>query len=163
MLATEVKKLEYNSTVELVFQRTNLLRGSNHPMHLHGFSFYVVGAVLGDFDNEIDPLKHNLVDPPLSNTIIVPVNGWLAIDSKLKILECGICIAISIDTCYGAWMQYSQLKMANLQMPEYHYHHLTCHRVISLSKLHPRSQILWVQIYVLYMWKKSRIAILASI
>ncbi|GKV47626.1 hypothetical protein SLEP1_g54509 [Rubroshorea leprosula] len=81
-LATEVKILEYNSTVELVFQGTNLLGGSDHPMHLHGFSFYVVGVGLGDFDNEIDPLKYNLVDPPLSNTIIVPANGWLAIRFK---------------------------------------------------------------------------------
>ncbi|GLT31608.1 hypothetical protein SLA2020_063370 [Shorea laevis] len=81
-LATEVKILEYNSTVELVFQGTNLLRGSDHPMHLHGFNFYVVGVGLGDFDNEIDPLKYNLVDPPLSNTIIVPANGWLAIRFK---------------------------------------------------------------------------------
>ncbi|GLT64513.1 hypothetical protein SLA2020_370000 [Shorea laevis] len=81
-LATEVKILEYNSTVELVFQGTRLLAGSDHPMHLHGFSFYVVGVGLGDFDNEIDPLKYNLVDPPLSNTIIVPSNGWLAIRFK---------------------------------------------------------------------------------
>ncbi|GKV32427.1 hypothetical protein SLEP1_g41039 [Rubroshorea leprosula] len=81
-LGTEVKILEYNSTVELVFQGTNLFQGSDHPMHLHGFSFYVVGVGLGNFDNEIDPLKYNLVDPPLSNTIIVPSNGWLAIRFK---------------------------------------------------------------------------------
>ncbi|GLT26722.1 hypothetical protein SLA2020_017680 [Shorea laevis] len=79
---TEVKILDYNSTVELVFQGTNLLSGSDHPMHLHGFSFYVVGVGLGNFDNEKDPLTYNLVDPPLQNTIIVPVNGWLAIRFK---------------------------------------------------------------------------------
>ncbi|GLT32834.1 hypothetical protein SLA2020_074720 [Shorea laevis] len=50
-------------------------------MHLHGFSFYVVEVGFGDFDNEIDPLKYNR-DPPLSNTIIVLVNGWLTIRFK---------------------------------------------------------------------------------
>ncbi|WKA11143.1 hypothetical protein VitviT2T_028670 [Vitis vinifera] len=40
---TEVRVLEYNSTVEIVFQGTNLITGVTHPIHLHGHSFYVVG------------------------------------------------------------------------------------------------------------------------
>ncbi|KAI3431927.1 Laccase [Psidium guajava] len=76
---TEVKVLKYNSTVELVFQGTNLLAGTDHPMHLHGYSFYVVGWGLGNFDIKKDPLNYNLVDPPLQNTIAVPKNGWAAI------------------------------------------------------------------------------------
>ncbi|KAF8026697.1 hypothetical protein BT93_F3235 [Corymbia citriodora subsp. variegata] len=76
---TEVKVLKYNSTVELVFQGTNLLAGTDHPMHLHGYSFYVVGWGLGNFDIKKDPLNFNLVDPPLQNTIAVPKNGWTAI------------------------------------------------------------------------------------
>ncbi|OMO61344.1 Multicopper oxidase, type 1 [Corchorus capsularis] len=77
--ATEVKVLDYNTTVEIVFQATNLVRGTDHPMHLHGFSFYVVGSGRGNFDKDKDPLNYNLVDPPLQNTIAVPVNGWTAI------------------------------------------------------------------------------------
>ncbi|RVW45329.1 putative laccase-9 [Vitis vinifera] len=47
---TEVRVLEYNSTVEIVFQGTNVLAATHHPMHLHGYSFYVVGWGFGNFD-----------------------------------------------------------------------------------------------------------------
>ncbi|KAL5568218.1 hypothetical protein UlMin_024793 [Ulmus minor] len=79
---TEVKILKYNSDVELVFQATSLVGGSEHPMHLHGLSFYVVGWGFGNFDKDKDPLRYNLVDPPLQNTITVPINGWSAIRFK---------------------------------------------------------------------------------
>ncbi|CAK9174190.1 unnamed protein product [Ilex paraguariensis] len=80
--ATKVRVIKYNSTVELVFQGTNLLSGVDHPMHLHGYSFYVVGWGIGNFDKEKDPKNYNLVDPPLQNTIAVPKNGWAAIRFK---------------------------------------------------------------------------------
>ncbi|CAH9113279.1 unnamed protein product [Cuscuta epithymum] len=76
---TEVKVLEYGTVVELVFQGTNLLSGIDHPMHLHGYSFYVVGWGFGNFNQSKDPQNYNLVDPPLVNTIAVPRNGWTAI------------------------------------------------------------------------------------
>ncbi|XP_068315636.1 laccase-15-like [Pyrus communis] len=80
--ATEVKILEYNSMVEIVFQGTNIVDGDDHPMHLHGFSFYVVGWGFGNFDKDKDPLTYNLVDPPLQSTIAVPKNGWTTIRFK---------------------------------------------------------------------------------
>jgi laccase len=80
--STKVKVLEYNTTVEIVFQGTNILGGENHPMHLHGHSFYVVGKGFGLFDKERDPLSYNLIDPPYENTIGVPKNGWAAIRFK---------------------------------------------------------------------------------
>uniref|UniRef100_A0A6N2NGL5 Laccase n=1 Tax=Salix viminalis TaxID=40686 RepID=A0A6N2NGL5_SALVM len=76
---TEVRVLKYNSTVEIVFQGTNVAAGTEHPMHIHGTSFYVVGWGFGNFDKDKDPLKYNLVDPPLQNTIAVPKNGWSVI------------------------------------------------------------------------------------
>lgn len=76
---TEVNVLEYNSTVELVLQGTNLGSGTEHPIHLHGQSFYVVGWGFGNFDKEKDPLGYNLVDPPFQNTVAIPKNGWTAI------------------------------------------------------------------------------------
>ncbi|XP_058188872.1 laccase-14-like [Rhododendron vialii] len=77
---TKVKVLEFNSTVEIVFQGTNILNASeNHPMHLHGFSFYHVGSGFGNFDNKTDPKGYNLVDPPEINTVGVPKNGWATI------------------------------------------------------------------------------------
>ena len=69
---TEVRVLKYNSTVEIVFQGTNVAAGTEHPMHIHGTSFYVVGWGFGNFDKDKDPLRYNLVDPPLQNTIVVP-------------------------------------------------------------------------------------------
>ncbi|MED6118227.1 hypothetical protein PIB30_000854 [Stylosanthes scabra] len=81
---TEVKLLEYGSTVELVIQGTNLLAGTEHPMHLHGHSFYVVGWGFGNYNKEKDPLKYNLVDPPYQNTVAVPKNGWVAIRFQTK-------------------------------------------------------------------------------
>ncbi|KAE8077303.1 hypothetical protein FH972_015875 [Carpinus fangiana] len=79
---TKVKILDYNTAVEIVFQGTNLVGGNDDPMHLHGFSFFVVGLGLGNFDKGKDPLEYNLVDPPLQNTIAVPLNGWTTIRFK---------------------------------------------------------------------------------
>ncbi|XP_047306624.1 laccase-15-like [Impatiens glandulifera] len=80
--ATKVKLLEYNENVEMVFQGTSLLGGLDHPMHIHGYNFYAVGGGLGNFDKNKDPMKYNLVDPPLRNTVCVPINGWIAIRFK---------------------------------------------------------------------------------
>ena len=75
-----MKVLNYNEEIEIVFQGTNLLDGSAfHPMHLHGYSFYVVGKGFGNYDNEADPKNFILVDPVEVNTFSVPKNGWLAI------------------------------------------------------------------------------------
>ncbi|GMP80122.1 hypothetical protein CsSME_00035350 [Camellia sinensis var. sinensis] len=80
---TKVRVLKYNSSVEIVFQGTNVLNGAeNHPIHQHGYSFYVVGFGFGNFDNETDPAGFNLVDPPEMNTVGVPTNGWAAIRFK---------------------------------------------------------------------------------
>ncbi|KAM5562133.1 hypothetical protein ABKV19_017381 [Rosa sericea] len=80
---TKVKVLNYNESVEIVFQGTNVMDGSvNHPMHMHGYSFYVVGYGFGNYDNETDPKGYNLVDPPEVTTFGVPKKGWLAIRFK---------------------------------------------------------------------------------
>ncbi|KAF3789372.1 putative laccase-9 [Nymphaea thermarum] len=76
---TKVKVLKYGECVELVFQGTNLVAGEDHPLHLHGFSFYVVGSGFGNYDPVKDPLEYNLVDPPFKNTVSVPRNGWVAL------------------------------------------------------------------------------------
>ncbi|XP_031493286.1 uncharacterized protein LOC116259570 [Nymphaea colorata] len=78
-LGTKVKVLEYNETVELVLQGTNLLAGEDHPIHLHGYSFYVLARGFGNFDPEKDPLQYNLVDPPKLNTVGLPKNGWAVV------------------------------------------------------------------------------------
>nr|KYP59369.1 Laccase-15 [Cajanus cajan] len=76
---TKVAIIKYGSTVEIVFQGTNLVAGIDHPIHLHGTSFYVVGYGFGNFDKHKDPMTYNLVNPALANTVLVPKNGWAAI------------------------------------------------------------------------------------
>ncbi|XP_062230187.1 putative laccase-9 [Phragmites australis] len=76
---TKVKVLEYGAAVEVVFQDTDILGTESHPMHLHGFGFYVVGRGFGSFNEYKDPATYNLVDPPRQNTVSVPKAGWAAI------------------------------------------------------------------------------------
>ncbi|PVH66970.1 hypothetical protein PAHAL_1G397000 [Panicum hallii] len=76
---TRVKVLEYGTVVEVVLQDTAILGAESHPIHLHGYSFYVVGTGSGNFDDGRDPAGYNLVDPPYQNTVAVPRGGWSAI------------------------------------------------------------------------------------
>ncbi|XP_059455381.1 laccase-15-like [Corylus avellana] len=76
---TKARFIKYGEAVEIVFQGTNVGAAENHPMHLHGFSFYLVGTGLGNFNNVTDPANFNLIDPPEFNTIGVPKNGWATI------------------------------------------------------------------------------------
>ncbi|OVA04542.1 Multicopper oxidase [Macleaya cordata] len=61
----------------VIFQDTGSIGTENHPIHLHGFSFYVLGSGLGDFNSTNAVL--NLYDPPYRNTVGVPVGGWTVI------------------------------------------------------------------------------------
>ncbi|CAJ2649074.1 unnamed protein product [Trifolium pratense] len=79
---TKVLVLEYDASVELILQGTNVLASDNHPVHLHGYSFYVVGWGFGNFDPKKDPKNYNLIDPPEETTVGVPKNGWVAIRFK---------------------------------------------------------------------------------
>lgn len=80
-----MKVLEYNTAVEIVFQGTDLLAGTDHPMRLHGYSFYVVGGGFGNFDRAKDAKRFNFVEPSLQNTIMVPKNVGLPLDSQQTI------------------------------------------------------------------------------
>ncbi|XP_059666804.1 laccase-12-like [Cornus florida] len=76
---TEVYKLKYGSRVQLVLQGTSIFTAENHPIHLHGYDFYIVAEGFGNFNPKTDTAKFNLVDPPMRNTASVPVKGWAAI------------------------------------------------------------------------------------
>ncbi|KAL5991854.1 Laccase-17 [Asimina triloba] len=71
--------LPFNTRVELVMQDTSMIGPESHPLHLHGFDFYVVGQGFGNFDPNKDPSNFNLVDPVERNTVGVPAGGWVAI------------------------------------------------------------------------------------
>nr|XP_004241217.1 laccase-2-like [Solanum lycopersicum] len=76
---TKVVVLPFNTSVEVVMQDTSILGAESHPLHLHGYNFYVVGQGFGNFDPKNDPAKYNLVDPVERNTVGVPSGGWVAI------------------------------------------------------------------------------------
>ncbi|GAA0157539.1 oxidase [Lithospermum erythrorhizon] len=77
--ATKVKKIKFNSTVEIVFQTTGLVAAENHPMHLHGYNFHVLGQGFGNFDPIRDQKELNFVNPQIRNTFDVPIKGWAVI------------------------------------------------------------------------------------
>ncbi|KAM0034404.1 putative laccase [Helianthus debilis subsp. tardiflorus] len=76
---TKVYKLKYGDKVQVVLQGTSIFTAENHPIHLHGYDFYVVAEGFGNFNPKTDTSKFNLVDPPLRNTVSLPVNGWAVI------------------------------------------------------------------------------------
>ncbi|KAF7849466.1 hypothetical protein BT93_L0776 [Corymbia citriodora subsp. variegata] len=76
---TKVVILPFNTTVELVMQDTSIIGAESHPLHLHGFNFFVVGQGFGNFKPKRDPKNFNLVDPVERNTVGVPSGGWVAI------------------------------------------------------------------------------------
>ncbi|KAG5603013.1 hypothetical protein H5410_034383 [Solanum commersonii] len=76
---TKVVVLPFNTSVEVVMQDTSILGAESHPLHLHGYNFYVVGQGFGNFDPKNDPANYNLVDPVERNTVGVPSGGWVAI------------------------------------------------------------------------------------
>ncbi|CAN1794043.1 LAC6 [Linum perenne] len=80
MNGTRTKVIEYGTRVQIILQDTGTISTENHPIHLHGYSFYVVGYGSGDYNPQTANL--NLFDPPYMNTIGVPVGGWAAIRFK---------------------------------------------------------------------------------
>ncbi|KQK10526.1 laccase-4 [Brachypodium distachyon] len=76
---TKLLALPFNTSVELVMQDTSVLGIESHPLHLHGFNYFVVGQGFGNYDSAKDPAKFNLVDPVERNTVGVPAGGWVAI------------------------------------------------------------------------------------
>uniref|UniRef100_A0A803NU66 laccase n=1 Tax=Cannabis sativa TaxID=3483 RepID=A0A803NU66_CANSA len=76
---TKGYKLKYGSKVQIVLQDTSIVTPENHPIHLHGYDFYIVAEGFGNFNPQTDTKKFNLVDPPMRNTVAVPSNGWAVI------------------------------------------------------------------------------------
>ncbi|KAK4753810.1 hypothetical protein SAY87_001914 [Trapa incisa] len=76
---TKLVVLPFNTSVELILQDTSILGAESHPLHLHGFNFFVVGQGFGNFNPNNDPKNFNLVDPVERNTVGVPSGGWVAI------------------------------------------------------------------------------------
>ncbi|PKU71340.1 Laccase-3 [Dendrobium catenatum] len=76
---TRIYKMKYGSVVQMVLQGSNILLTEEHPMHLHGYDFYVLGTGIGKFKKKRDEYKLNMVDPPRRSTVGVPAGGWVVI------------------------------------------------------------------------------------
>ncbi|KAE8684538.1 hypothetical protein F3Y22_tig00111128pilonHSYRG00165 [Hibiscus syriacus] len=72
-----------NTTVEIVLQGTTLLGGIDHLIHLNGYNFYIVGFGFRNFDIYKYPLRYSLKDPPLQNTAVIPIDGWITMRFKI--------------------------------------------------------------------------------
>lgn len=79
---TKLFSVPYGASIEIVLQGTNFLNQENHPIHVHGHNFFIVGSGFGNFDVSKDPTSYNLVDPPERNTVSVPKGGWAALRIK---------------------------------------------------------------------------------
>ncbi|ONK63652.1 uncharacterized protein A4U43_C07F17480 [Asparagus officinalis] len=77
--STKVKRVRYNATVEMVLQNTAIIGIESHPMHLHGFNFFVLAQGFGNYNEGRDWRKFNLWNPQERNTIAVPPGGWAVI------------------------------------------------------------------------------------
>ncbi|THG10224.1 hypothetical protein TEA_003626 [Camellia sinensis var. sinensis] len=73
--STKVKKLKFNSTVEMVLQNTASLGIEMHLMHLHGFKFHVLAQGFGNYDPINDAKKFNLINQQARDTTGVPTGG----------------------------------------------------------------------------------------
>lgn len=80
--STTVKKVAYNSTVQIVFQNTAFVALESHPIHLHGFNFHILAQGFGNYDPIMGPTQFNLDNPQIRNTVAVPVGGWAVIRFK---------------------------------------------------------------------------------
>ncbi|KAL5211033.1 hypothetical protein ABZP36_006656 [Zizania latifolia] len=76
---TRLYRIKYGAVVQIVFQDTGIFAAEEHPMHIHGYHFYVLATGFGNYDPRRDAAKFNLVDPPSRNTVGVPVGGWAVV------------------------------------------------------------------------------------
>lgn len=54
---TKTVVIPYNTRVQVILQDTSILGAESHPLHLHGFNFFVVGQGFGNFNASSDPAK----------------------------------------------------------------------------------------------------------
>lgn len=88
---SHVLSVRLNSVVEIIIVDEGVTFDANHPFHLHGHSFRVVGMRRLANDTTIDEvkefdrqglLKRNLKRPPIKDTVTVPDGGYTVIRFK---------------------------------------------------------------------------------
>ncbi|KAK6120345.1 hypothetical protein DH2020_046036 [Rehmannia glutinosa] len=90
---TKVVVLPFNSSVEVILQDTSILGAESHPLHLHGFNFFVVGQ---GFETLIPnrTLGISILLIPLRGTLCAIWGlGCYQILNRRTIQGYGLCIA----------------------------------------------------------------------
>ncbi|XP_077213583.1 laccase-12-like [Tasmannia lanceolata] len=119
---TKVFKLKYGSTVQVVIQGTSIFTAENHPIHLHGYDFYILAEGFGNFNPQTDTAKFNLIDPPMRNTVGVPVNGWSVIrfvadNPGVWILHCHLDVHITWGLAMAFLVENGVGELQSLEPP----------------------------------------------
>ncbi|CAN6380326.1 unnamed protein product [Urochloa humidicola] len=119
---TKVYKLKYGAVVQVVLQGTNIFAGENHPIHIHGYDFYVLAQGFGNFHAETHSLLFNLDDPPMRNTVAVPVNGWAVIrfvadNPGVWLMHCHLDVHITWGLAMAFLVQDGVGELQSLQPP----------------------------------------------
>ncbi|TYI23805.1 hypothetical protein ES332_A06G189900v1 [Gossypium tomentosum] len=119
---TKLYKLKYGSRVQIVLQDTSIVTPKNHPIHLHGYDFYIIAQGFGNFDPKKDTSKFNLVDPPLRNTVGVPVNGWAVIrfvadNPGVWIMHCHLDVHINWGLAMAFLVENGVGELQTIQLP----------------------------------------------
>ncbi|KAK8671960.1 hypothetical protein V6N13_038540 [Hibiscus sabdariffa] len=119
---TRLYKLKYGSRVQIVLQDTSIVTPENHPIHLHGYDFYIIAEGFGNFNPKTDTSKFNLVDPPLRNTAAVPVNGWAVIrfvadNPGVWIMHCHLDVHITWGLAMAFLVENGIGELQTLQAP----------------------------------------------
>ncbi|KAM3962212.1 uncharacterized protein ACR2FA_003712 [Aphomia sociella] len=88
---SHVLSVKLNSVVEIIILDEGVTFDANHPFHLHGHSFRVVGMRRLANETTIEEvkafdkaglLKRNLKNPPIKDTVTVPDGGYTVIRFK---------------------------------------------------------------------------------
>ncbi|KAL0918052.1 hypothetical protein M5K25_010040 [Dendrobium thyrsiflorum] len=98
---TKVKRVRYNATVEVILQNTAVLGTESHPIHLHGFNFFVLAQGIGNFNASAAAPTYNLLNPLVRNTVAIPAGGWAVIrfianNPGMWLMHCHLDIHLSL-------------------------------------------------------------------
>ncbi|CAN4087464.1 unnamed protein product [Withania somnifera] len=119
---TKLYKLKYGATVQVVLQGTSIFTAENHPIHLHGYDFYIIAEGFGNFNPKTDTAKFNLVDPPLRNTASLPVNGWTVIrfvadNPGVWLMHCHLDVHITWGLAMAFLVENGVSELESLEAP----------------------------------------------
>ncbi|KAK0592240.1 hypothetical protein LWI29_015636 [Acer saccharum] len=119
---TKVYNLKYGSRVQIVVQGTSIFTVENHPIHLHGYDFYIIAEGFGNFNPRTDTSKFNLVDPPLRNTVSVPAAGWAVIrfvadNPGVWLMHCHLDVHITWGLAMAFLVEDGVGELQSLQAP----------------------------------------------